>query len=237
MGIGLLVAAVAIYAAQVAIFHAERDTYFYLFQDLAFLPVQVLLVTLVLNAVLVRREKDALLKKMNMVIGAFFSDMGTPLLQLLPTFDQQRETVTPWMLVRADWTPVQFRHAREAVRAHKYVLRADGGDLAALKALLLEKRAFLLGLLENPNLLEHESFTELLWAVSHLTEELSYRSDLQAMPKADAEHIAGDIRRAYALLLSEWLGYCRHLQQDYPYILSLVIRTNPFDAQADPVIR
>jgi len=31
----------------------------------------------------------------------------------------------------------------------------------------------LLGLLGNPNLLEHDSFTDLLWAVFHLMEELS----------------------------------------------------------------
>jgi hypothetical protein len=41
--------------------------------------------------------------------------------------------------------------------------------------ILLSKRDFLVALMENPNLLEHESFTDLLWAVFHLVEELAVR--------------------------------------------------------------
>jgi hypothetical protein len=49
---------------------------------------------------------------------------------------------------------------------------------------------FLLGLMANPNLLEHESFTDLLWAVFHLTDELTHREDVSALADADLEHLA-----------------------------------------------
>jgi hypothetical protein len=42
-----------------------------------------------------------------------------------------------------------------------------------------------------------------------------------------------DIRRAYHLLLREWLGYMAHLHADYPYLFSLAVRTNPFNPAAD----
>jgi len=41
-----------LYREQIKIFHAPRDTFFYLFQDLAFVPIQVLLVTLIVDRVL-----------------------------------------------------------------------------------------------------------------------------------------------------------------------------------------
>ena len=44
-----------------------------------------------------------------------------------------------------------------------------------------QKRDFLLRLLENPNLLEHDSFANLLLAVFHLTEELAQRRDLDRL--------------------------------------------------------
>jgi len=232
LGVTLVACALAVYGAQVAIFHETRNTFFYLFQDLAFVPVQVLLVTLILNAALVRREREELLKKMNMVIGAFFSQTGTPLVRELSSFDRDTERIRPWVLFRADWSPRQFDEARAQLRAHTYAIATDAGDLAAFKASLIPHRDFLLGLLENPNLLEHESFTELLWAVSHLCDELSYRNDVTSLSTPDATHLAGDIQRAYALLLSEWLAYCKHLKADYPYIFSLVVRTNPFDPNA-----
>ena len=90
----------------------------------------------------------------------------------------------------------------------------------------------MLNLLENPNLLEHESFTNLLWAVFHLTDELVHRSDLKKLPDSDYQHLAGDIKRAYHQLLIQWLDYMKHLKHDYPYLFSLAMRTNPFDANA-----
>jgi hypothetical protein len=87
-------------------------------------------------------------------------------------------------------------------------------------------------ILQNPNLLEHETFTELLWAVFHLTEELAKREDTKNLSAKDYEHLSGDIKRAYTLLISEWLDYMKHLKDKYPYLFSLAIRTNPFDPSA-----
>ena len=97
-----------------------------------------------------------------------------------------------------------------------------------LKKFLISKRECLLRLLENPNLLEHESFTDLLWAISHLTEELSFHKALTQLSGDDLKHLAKDIKRAYASLVHEWIAYMKHLKDDYPYIFSLSIRDNPF---------
>ena len=56
------------------------------------------------------------------------------------------------------------------------------------------------------------------------------------MPEADIAHLAGDMTRAYKLLVFEWLLYMRHLQKNYPYLFSLAVRMNPFDTNASPVI-
>ena len=106
-----------------------------------------------------------------------------------------------------------------------------------LKTFLLEKRPFLLGLLENPNLLEHDTFTDLLLAVFHVTDELVSRHSLVHLPENDLAHLRGDIKRAMGFLISEWLEYLKHLKEDYPYLFSLEIRRNPFDPQASLIIR
>jgi hypothetical protein len=106
-----------------------------------------------------------------------------------------------------------------------------------MRVFLLEKRDFLLRLLENPNLLEHESFTDLLWAVFHLTEELAHRPKCRELHPRDREHLGKDIQRAYVLLIREWLGYMRHLKNNYPYLFSLAVRVNPFDPNASAEIK
>jgi len=109
---------------------------------------------------------------------------------------------------------------------------ASRSDLVALHAYLAGQRPFLLRLLENQNLLEHQSFTDTLWAVFHLTDELGHREDLATLPDSDVAHLSGDIKRAYALLASEWLAHLQHLKVNYPYLFSLAVRTNPFDSKA-----
>jgi hypothetical protein len=84
---------------------------------------------------------------------------------------------------------------------------------------MLKEKGFLLNLLGNSNLLEHETFTELLWAVFHLAEELASRNDVSSLPANDYEHLVGDIKRVHVLLLAQWLAYMEHLQVDYPYPL------------------
>ncbi len=95
---------------------------------------------------------------------------------------------------------------------------------------------FLLNILQNPNLTEHEVFTDLLWAVLHLTEELEHRTSFEGLPDTDYQHLSADLRRAYQRLAGSWLDYMLHLQTDYPYLFSLALRTNPFDAEASVVV-
>lgn len=173
-----------------------------------------------------------MLKKLNMVIGAFFSDVGTTLLKSFPDFDLNYEGIRRNLIVTSDWSVREFSAVRKRLKSFDYKIKSQKGDLEGLKGFLTRKRDFLLRLLENPNLLEHESFTDLLWAVFHLTEELAFRADLKRLPDTDYDHLSGDIRRAYVLLISEWLAYMKHLKADYPYLFSLAVRTNPFDPNA-----
>jgi len=203
----------------------------YTVHDIAFLPMEVLLVTLVLHRLLESREKRHMLKKLNMVIGAFFSEVGTEFMcrtAKLCAGDELRKDLVP----AKDWTAKRFAAARARLLKREYRLEVDAKVLADLKPFLRERRQFLLALLENPNLLEHESFTNVLWAVFHLMEELEHRGDLAKLSASDVAHITGDVKRVYAQILAEWITYMGHLKADYPYLYSLAARTNPFDAAA-----
>jgi hypothetical protein len=205
--------------------------------QLAFVPISVILITLFLNGLLVRREKQARLTKMNMVIGTFFSEVGTMLLKAFAGFDPHHEEISRELIVTPDWAEKDFARARTQARNYDYGIDIHQGNLEELRTSLEGKRGFLLRLLENPNLLEHESFTDLLWAISHLSEELDWRADLSGLPAADYAHLANDTKRAYGLLVSEWIAYMHHLKDNYPYLYSLAVRTNPLDPNASPEIK
>jgi hypothetical protein len=234
--VGLLALSGVVYCLQIVVFDNPRDTFFYLLQDLAFVPLQVLLVTLVLNKLLADRERQAILKKLNMAIGLFFSEVGVSLLKKFTEFDARFSTIEDCFRVGGDFSGDDFAAMVRRISAYDCKIEGRGADFSELKEFLLAKRDFLLTLLENPNLLEHESFTELLWAVFHLTEELASREQPQALTAKDGDHIAGDIKRAYVLLLAAWLSYMKHLRDEYPYLFSFAMRTNPFNPAAAPEI-
>ncbi len=237
LGAGFLGLSSFFYLVQIGIFQTPRDTFFYLFQDLAFVPIQVLLVTLIINQLLTVREKRNLIKKLNMVIGVYFSEVGTDLLRLFYQFEPNARVIKQELIIDHHWSGKRFSSQARAFRQYDYQIHIESGSLLELKAFLLDKRPFLLSLLENPNLLEHDSFTDLLLAVFHVTDELASRPSLIDLPKTDLAHLKGDIKRAMGLLISEWLFYLKHLKEDYPYLYSLEIRKNPFDPQASAVIR
>ena len=184
-----------------------------------------------------KREKKARMEKLNMVIGAFFSEVGTNLLGVFSNWDPHIEQVNEALIVTNDWHEQDFLRAKDFLKKYNVSIAIQNHELERLKSFLIEQRAFLLRLLENPTLLEHESFTELLRAVFHLTEELSYRTDISQLPDTDKAHLAGDLKRSYTLLIQQWLDYMKYLKEHYPYLFSLALRTNPFDKKASPIVR
>ena len=237
LGAVLVALSAVCYLIHYAIFRDARDIFFYLILDIAFVFIQVLLVTMIIHEVLRLREKRALLEKMNMVIGAFFSEVGTRLLGELAACDPDADRIRLELIVTGHWTNDQFGHAKRRIRGYEYAINPGCGDLAAMREMLIGRREFLLRLLENPNLLEHDTFTNLLMAVFHLTEELAARSDVRQLSETDRLHLANDMKRVYSLLTAEWLEYMEHLRKNYSFLFSFAMRTNPFDPSAAPEIR
>ena len=233
----LIALSAVVYCVHYLAFRDVHHIFIYLVGDIAFVPIEVLLVVLVLERVLSRREKRLVLQKLNMVIGTFFSELGTELLGTLTEYVENRDELRSHLDVQQDWSARDFKRASDTVRTSGHKITVRSSDLQSLRKALLDKRGLLLALLANPNLLEHERFTDLLWAVFHLTEELVARGSLDDLPETDLAHIAGDIKRAYSQLTVEWLLYCQHLQKAYPYIFSIVVRTHPLQEEPCPVVK
>lgn len=131
----------------------------------------------------------------------------------------------------------EFARAGDFFRQYRSSIDSRSGSLGELRTFLSGKKEFLLRLLENPILLDHETFTDLLWTVFHLTEELDYRQSLSGLSRSDYLHLSEDIRRSYVLLINQWLKYMRHLKDNYPYLFSLALRVNPFDPDSSAEIK
>jgi len=196
--------------------------------------------TIVTNAtqLLVQRGQDRLRRqRLNMIIGAFFTEAGNQLLQLFTEFDPQIDDMRKDFVVEDSWAEIDFTHLKKKIRDYEFTIDAKLIELEALCNFLKEKGDLLLRELENPDLIEHESFTELLWAVVHLRDELMLRKSLRNLPETDLAHLANDAKRAYSNLVGQWLDYLQYLKRRYPYLFSLALRTNPFTQSPSVIVR
>ncbi|WML68231.1 MAG: hypothetical protein METHP_01830 [Methanoregula sp. SKADARSKE-2] len=235
--LGLIALSLALYTLHFLLFHDAQHILIYSLGDLAFVPIEILVVTLIIDQMLESRERQRRLEKLNMVIGIFFSRFGTPVLGTLSRADPKIDTLRAALADTGEWQMNVASPAFGGFASHECNVAIERIDLVSLRDLLVSQEDFLLRLVENPMVFEHETFTNLILAVDHLTEELKARGDLASLPKTDRKHLSGDMQRVYSHLVPEWIKYMEYLRTHYPYLFSLALRRNPFDEKAEVVLR
>jgi hypothetical protein len=237
MVILLILASALSYTLHYFVFHDVHHIFLYMIGDFGFLFLDVLLVLLIIERLLSTREKKSLLQKLNMVIGTFFSEIGLELLRRFSDFVENAEQLEGEVLINAKWEKKDFHEAKSKAASFKYKIVFNTEKLESLRDFLTEKHSFLVRLLENPNIFENQRFTDLLWAIFHLSEELSFRDSLRNLPETDILHLNTDIRRTYSKIVIEWMAYTEHLKGKYPFLFSLAARINPLNPNASPIVQ
>jgi len=185
---------------------------------------------------MVKRETKTRMRKVNMVLGTFFSEIGYQLIDRFSQQDKNIDLLRPFLVMDMDWGKKEFKNAHNALATHPYNLSVDLCRLKEFCEFLMSKRNFLIDLIENPVLIENEGFSETLLALFHLMDELNARPELESLPGADLKHLSGDFNRAYQRLAIQWLDYLEHLKEQYPYLFSLAARKNPFNPDASILV-
>jgi hypothetical protein len=233
----LVIASAVSYTIHYAIFHDVHHIFLYMIGDFGFLFIDVLLVLLIIERLLSTREKKAMLQKLNMVIGTFFSEVGLELLRHFSDFVENAGQLEGEVLINPQWNKKDFREAESKSASFKYNIVFDVERLEKLRDFLRGNHSFLVRLLENPNIFENQRFTDLLWAIFHLSEELNFRESLQDLLETDVAHLKTDIRRAYSQIVTEWIAYTEHLKGRYPFLFSLAVRINPLNPKASVIVQ
>lgn len=214
----------------------------YVWTHLGFIPVDILVVAFILDEIIERKEKEAMLEKLDMLMSTFFSEVGNELISQLSTANKYKASTENLKSIK-DWDDKDYENKLKELKDTTIDFQADiplekrEEFLTNLNDFLVNKREFIINLINNPNLLEKEEFTGLINAILHLDEELEHRKDLSLVTDADFAHLNGDMHRVYNKLIHEWVYYLRYLNKHYPYMIALIIRTNPFDEDAEVYVK
>lgn len=184
-----------------------------------------------------RRSEQMRSRRVNTLIGLYFSEVGSHLLDLFTLWDSGLEQLGEAANVSPHWTVRDFARLRKQLHYYQYALDFRKMDFQTLSDFLGKKSDLLFRMLENPSLSERESVTELLRASFHLREELVVREGFSDLPETDLEHLANDANRVYRLVARLWVDHMYSMKTTYPYLFSLALRTNPFRGDASPIVK
>jgi hypothetical protein len=132
-GLGLLALSLVRYTVHYLLFHDIHHILLYFVSDIAFIPIEVLVVTLIIDGMLEMREKKQRMEKLNMVIGTFFSTTGTPLLAQLVRADPCIDTLRQRLVVRDSWKKSDFLDMKEVLQKYSCGVEIDQIDLDATR--------------------------------------------------------------------------------------------------------
>ena len=226
IGTGLVALSLFLHYIHYLIFKDAHHTMIFLVADIAFIPMDVFFTTLILDRFLEKREKDHLLGKLNMLIGVFYTEVGTKLLLNIVEGDNDREFLSGASITNDTWKKKSFEKLK-----HDYTVDINKVSLEDIRKNLDANKDLLISLIANENLIEHETFTEMLMSIMHLREELNTRLSMD-MQEYELEHIEKDIMLAYKYLTIEWAEYMKYLSEEYPVLYCKALINNPFDTRS-----
>lgn len=231
IGVGLVILSLILHYAHYLIFEDAHHTMIFLFADIAFIPMEVFFTTLILDRFLEKREKEHLIGKLNMLVGVFYTELGTDLLHDFVYGDNEIEDLRENAIVNITWDNESFKNLNKHVMNHKYEIDINKINLEQLRDKLDKNKNLLITLITNENLLDHETFTEMLVSIMHLREELDTRYS-NHMEEYEISHIKTDLAVAYKYLTLEWSYYINYLRREYPQLFLKALINNPFDKRS-----
>ncbi len=224
LAICAIIAIIAIYGSYYLIFHDISHMVDGVWVHMGFIPIDILLVYLIIDEIIGRKEKEAIQEKYDMIVSAFFMEIGNNLISKLANANVQLVNLKHFEAIKT-WKIEDFDEELKKLKNSppNFDVNLEGSERQAfledLKEFLHNNRAFLLNLIENPNLHEKEQFSALLMAISHLAEELEYRDDVSAIGENDFLHLVFDMNRVYESLVYEWVRYLRYNKKNYPSVM------------------
>lgn len=232
IGIGLIGLSLFLHYVHYLIFQDLHHTLIFLFADIAFIPMEVFFTTLFIDKLLEKRERAHIVEKLSLLIGVFFTEIGTKLLNQFTICDKNISNIGNMVdLDRLINDVDYFKNIKLITSKYDYKIDLNNIDLTVIKDSLHESKNLLVILISNEYLHDHETFTETIMALFHLKEEIDTRYNID-IKEYEKEHLESDISQVYRYLTYMWCHYINYLSYNYPSLYVKALINNPFDTRS-----
>lgn len=192
----------------------------YIAHHIAFLPIHALVLGILIEEILVWREKREQKRKLNMFLGIFFRQMGVDFYVAMAALVKNREELDKLIVVDKSWDHKRFKKAQFAINNFPFDMDSDAAKLENIFSILHERETEIMDMTRNPNLWEFEELYRALVALFHLIEESRFRGKERRLLPGVRQHLAQDVGKALKMLLGLWLHYLEFLKANHPVLFS-----------------
>lgn len=224
----LLCASALLYAIHYLIFRDLHHLAIFGLHELAFVPLEVILVTLGLDQLVEKTHREEARSKVSIIETLYFNESGGTMLRYLTSFDPDAARLRALLQVTEDWHSSDFRQAIRQLKSYPFLLDLDRIDFFGLHYHLSQRHEYYRSMLENPALTQSEAFTEMIMKIYLLWEELDGRTNLYQLPEKDRNYLAELLHEIYRELTEYWLDNVYNHSIHNRFRLHRAIESNPF---------
>ncbi len=224
----LLCASALLYAIHYLIFRDLHHLAIFGLHELAFVPLEVILVTLGLDQLVEKTHREEARSKVSIIETLYFNESGGTMLRYLTSFDPDAARLRELLQVTEDWRSSDFRQAIRQLKSYPFLLDLDRIDFFGLHYHLSQRHEYYRSMLENPALTQSEAFTEMIMKIYLLWEELDGRTNLYQLPEKDRNYLAELLHEIYRELTEYWLDNVYNHSIHNRFRLHRAIESNPF---------
>ena len=217
----LLCTSALLYAIHYLIFRDLHHLAIFGLHELAFVPLEVILVTLGLDKLVEKTHREEARSKVSIIETLYFNESGGTMLRYLTSFDPDAARLRELLQVTENWRSSDFRQAIRQLKSYPFLLDLDRIDFFGL-------HYHLSSMLENPALTQSEAFTEMIMKIYLLWEELDGRTNLYQLPEKDRNYLAELLHEIYRELTEYWLDNVYNHSIHNRFRLHRAIESNPF---------
>lgn len=228
--ITMTIMAMAIYITHYLIFGQLRSTVSSLILSLAYVPIGVMFNMLILDRIFKKSNEIRLERRINIIIGSFFHEIGNDLINTIVVGDENVDVLRYLCDASIDWDDKNFKELSEIIKVYECKITIDKIDLKLLKDILGNKEEFILDLIINSNLDDYEGFGEMLMSILHVRDEFDSLFIDGIINERDKLHMTIDICRSYKSLLIFRVDYIKNLKDYYPLMFIRLMDNSPFRA-------
>ncbi len=213
----LLLISICLYGIQIMIFRDPATTEFYLLQDLAFMPITIIIATIVVGEILNEKEKRERESNTRMLTSTFYTQVGASFMNMLIQASENEVEIRNILQKQVN-TEKEIKQMQEEVKQLNCQIHLTEDIYREVTHIVSENRMAILVLSSNPMILEQRSFTNLLWGMFHLEDEFRIRGAYHQLSQEDKAHIAEDLEKVLQLLLLNSIPNAKYLKDTYPHL-------------------